>query len=176
MRWYWSGVYSISLTQAGQGGQRQSRCQLPRLSSDTYHPSTLHRSESLHLCFLLLLWNSPGARTAYDVLLNKSTLVTQKRSPSPLLFSSCYHHSLVAQQWDTSRFWDISGNVVFSRGYTREELAQGALQFPVLGDSILAALGLMTAWRLAEAKGVVASIVSYHWKRRKCPLKKEKHC
>lgn len=57
------------------------------------------------------------------------------------------------------------------------QMEKRVLQLLVSGDSILAALGLLTAWVLAGAKGVVARAVSYHLKKkRKSPPKKEKHC
>lgn len=59
-------------------------------------------------------------------------------------------------------------------------MEQGALRLPGVGDGILAAPRLMTAWGLAGEKGVVAGIVSYHLKKekrkkikRKSPPKKE---
>lgn len=57
------------------------------------------------------------------------------------------------------------------------QMEKRVLQLLVSGDSILAALRLLTAWVLAGAKGAVARAVSYHLKKkRKSPPKKEKHC
>lgn len=56
------------------------------------------------------------------------------------------------------------------------QMEKRVLQLLVLGDSILTALRLWTAWVLAGPKGVVARAVSHHLKKPKRPPKKEKHC
>lgn len=58
------------------------------------------------------------------------------------------------------------------------QMEKRVLQQLLSGGSILASLRLLTSWVLAGAKGAVARAVSYHLekKKKKSPLKKEKHC